>query len=312
MQSDSKPHANLLKVYLILHVSVFLYGLSGIFGRIISLEGTILVWYRMVLTITSLLFFPALISKVKAIPRKKFLKIMGIGILLAIHWVAFFDSIRLSNVTIALSCLAASAFFTSIIEPIVFKQKIKLSEIFLGILVIIGFIFMIEYTDESYLLGVILGIFSAFFYATITVGNKAFVAETDGYVLTFIEFIGGALFLSLIMPFYFSAFPEAPRFPTSKDWIFLIALVLLCTTLAYNLTLIAMKRISAYSAALTLNMEPVYAIFMAYLIFREDKELHPGVYLGTGIILLSVFLDLWLKNRAGSSESLAKPQSRKE
>jgi drug/metabolite transporter (DMT)-like permease len=292
------------KVYFLLHFSVFLYGLSGIFGKMISLEGTALVWYRMVITLGTLLFFPALFRKVRAIPRKQFVRMMGIGMLLALHWITFFDAIRLSNVTIALSCLASSAFFTSLVEPIVFGRKVQLQEILLGIMVIGGFAFMIEFTGEKYLVGIILGILSAFLYALVAVGNKTAVSKTDGYVITFVEFLGGVLFISVLIPFYQFYSPETKWIPTTQDWAFLVALVLLCTTLAYNLTLIAMKEVSAYTVALTLNLEPLYAIFLAYLIFREDKELHPGVYLGAVMIILSVFLDFWLKGRKKDRNTL--------
>ncbi|MEZ4849283.1 MAG: EamA family transporter [Bacteroidia bacterium] len=291
---------NHLKPYLLLHFSVFLYGLSGIFGKMISLEGVALVWYRMVITLGTLLFFPAVFRKTREISRKQLLRMMGLGVLLALHWITFFDSIHLSNVTIALSCLAASAFFTSLIEPLVFGKKIQFKEIFLGLLVIGGFACMIEFTGEKYLVGIILGIISAFLYALITVGNKTAVSKVDGYVITFVEFFGGVIFVSLLVPFYKYFSPATVWIPNTQDWLFLIALVLLCSTLAYNITLVAMKEVSAYTAALTFNLEPIYAIFLAYLIFREDKELHPGVYFGAVLTLVSVFLDFWWKRREQS------------
>jgi drug/metabolite transporter (DMT)-like permease len=275
--------------FLQLHIAIFLFGFTAILGRLIELHGITIVWYRLLLTIISLCFFPGLVKKLFSLPRKAVLKIMGIGILVATHWVFFYAAIKYSNVSVTLSVLASTALFTSMIEPLVFKRKIRISEVLLGGMVILGFFFIFRF-GGYYLTGIFLAVFSAFFAAMFGVLNKTIVQTYDVRVITLLEFVSGILFLTLIFPIYLHFFPETQLTPAPMDWLWLIILALLCTTVAYMLALNALKEVTAFTVALTINLEPIYGILMAYFFFREDKELNPGFYLGATIILLAIFL----------------------
>lgn len=283
------------RAYLFLHIAIVLYGFTGILGKLIQLEGIVLVWYRMAITLISLCVFPGLVRKVFSLPRATILKILGLGIMLSLHWVTFFDGIRFSNVSITLSCLASTAFFTSIFEPLVFKRSIQLREMLLGAIVIVGFVFMFNATDGKYLFGMGLSILSAVIVALVGVGNKVMVAQQDPFSITLLEFAGGVLGLTFMLPLYLYFLPETVLIPRPVDLLYLVILALLCTTLAYNLNMYAIRHISAYTSALSINLEPIYAMIMAWLFFREDKELSPGFYAGAAIILLSVFLNAWFE-----------------
>ncbi|MEZ4777446.1 MAG: EamA family transporter [Bacteroidia bacterium] len=289
------------RAYLLLHIAIVLYGFTGILGRLIQLEGVVLVWYRMVITLISLCLFPGLIKKAVSLPKATILKITGLGVLLSIHWVTFFDGIRFSNVSITLSCLASTAFFTSIFEPLVFKRRIQWREMLLGAIVIVGFVFMFNATGGKYLFGMGISILSAVIVALVGVGNKVLVSKEDPLSITLLEFAGGVLGLTLMLPVYLYFLPETVLIPRTIDLFYLIILALLCTTLAYNLNMYAIRHISAYTSALSINLEPIYAMIMAWLIFREDKELSPGFYAGAAIILLSVFLNAWYEWQMASS-----------
>lgn len=289
------------RAFFLLHISIVLYGITGILGKLIELEGLVLVWYRMVITLGSLLLFPGLVRKAFSLPLKKKLKIIGLGVLLSLHWVTFFDSIRYSNVSITLSCMASTAFFTSLLEPLLLGRRIQAREMLLGALVIVGFIFMFEATGGKYLLGMGIAIASAIIIALVGIGNKVLVNKEDPKSITLLEFVGGVAFLTLAMPFYTRIGESTILLPSKQDLVYLVILALLCTTLAYNLTLYAMRHISAYTVALSLNLEPIYAIIMAWIFFREDKELNAGFYLGAAIILMSVFLNGYWERRAISS-----------
>ncbi|MEZ4827250.1 MAG: EamA family transporter [Bacteroidia bacterium] len=289
------------RAYLLLHTAIVLYGFTGILGRLIHLEGIVLVWYRMAITFVSLCMFPGLIRKALSLPRKTILKITGLGVLLSIHWVTFFDGIRFSNVSITLSCLASTAFFTSIFEPLVFKRRIQIRELLLGAIVIVGFVFMFQATEGKFLFGMAISIVSAIIVAGVGVGNKVLVAQENPLTITILEFAGGVLGLTIMLPVYLFFLPETVLIPRPVDIFYLLVLALLCTTLAYNLNLYAIRHISAYTSALSINLEPIYAMIMAWLIFREDKELSPGFYAGAAIILLSVFLNGWFEYQLSSS-----------
>ena len=279
------------RAYIYLHIAVFLFGFTGILGKLITLDSAPLVWYRMVITLVSLLFFPKIIQKIVAIRWKTVLRIMGVGAIVTAHWVTFFASIKLSNVSIALSCLASAALFTSLLEPLLLKKAYRWHETVLGLLVIIGFIFIFEFTDKEMYLGIFMAILSAFLAALFGTLNKGLVSKHDVYAITTIEFISGVALLSIILPIYISYFPETALIPAAWDWVWLLILALLCTTLAFTLTLHAMRRLSAFVTALAINLEPVYAIIMAAVFFDEYEQLNLGFYVGALIIVMAVFVN---------------------
>lgn len=285
------------KAYLQMHVSVILWGFTAIIGKLITLTALPLVWYRMIITALSFLILPVFWRHIRKVDRKSFWQIAGIGCLVSLHWVTFYGSVKYANVSITLSCLATASFFTSLIEPMVFRQKIQKLELLLGLMIIPGVYMIFRFTDISYAAGIIMGIISAILAALFSTLNKKMVAKNDPNSITFIEMGSGWLLLTLLMPFYFSAFPEAAFFPEVADWFWLLVLAFVCTTFAYVLSIKALKTLSAFAAGLTVNLEPIYGILLAFLIFREDKDLNSGFYIGAAIIVTAVFLHPLIKKR---------------
>ncbi len=277
------------KAYLQLHLAVFLFGFTAILGDLISLSAVVLVWWRVLITSISLLFLIQFGKALLKIPRKLILQYMGIGVLVAIHWITFFGSIKYSNASICLVCMATASFFTAFLEPLIFRQKVKTYEILLGLMVIPGMMLIVNSIQTDMMLGVWIGLISAFLAALFATLNKKLVDKAEPFSITFLELGSACLFISCCLPFYFSANPELAFLPVGMDWLYLLILALLCTTLAYILALVALKHLSAFASNLTVNLEPVYGIILAWLILNENEELNVGFYLGCGMILLAVF-----------------------
>ncbi|MDX1906653.1 MAG: EamA family transporter [Bacteroidia bacterium] len=296
MNTSSRP--SLVTAYVMMHTAVILYGFTAILGKLISISGTTLVWYRLLIAMISFCFFPGILGQIRAIPVAVRWRLAGIGLLMALHWATFYEAIKYSNVSITLSCLASTSFFTSLIEPIFFGRRIQWYEVLLGLMVVLGFGFIFGFTGGKYSTGIIIAMISALTIAIAGVLNKVYVSEYPVGAISMIEFAGGWVLLSIIFPVYVWAFPDKGFVPTLSDTLYLLILALVCTTLAYTLTMTALKVVSAYTAALAINLEPVYGILMAYGIFHENEELNGGFYVGTGIILLSVVLHPILRHYA--------------
>lgn len=286
------------KAYIQIHICVFLWGFTAILGKLITLRELPLVWLRVLITCISLLFFPKIYKSIKNVSLNTSLKIGFVGCVVCLHWLCFYGAIKYSNVSVTLSCLSTTSLITSFIEPIFFKQKIKPYQIFLGAMVIPG-IYLIFFFTKIYLTGIILGLLAALLSSAFTILNKKIVNEnnTDALSMTFIELGSGFLFLTLLIPIYFRFFPDTRIIPTSNDLIYTIILSLLCTTLPFILSLKALKHISAFASNFAVNLEPIYGIIMAIILFQENKELNSGFYLGTLIILSSIFAYPILKKR---------------
>lgn len=281
--------ADRLQAFIRLHIAVILFGFTGILGRLISLDGYTIVVWRIGITLLSLLLIPGIIRKFKAIPAPDRKRLMGIGILIAIHWATFFAAIKYSNVSVALSVLASTSFFTAITEPLILRRKLKATDLILGLLVIIGFGFIFKFVG-FYLTGIVLGLISAALAATFGTFNKLFVNRYDAFAITLTEFIAGLGFLLVSYPLYLYFFPETVFMPQPMDWLWLFILAIVCTTGGFVLTLYALKVLSPFATSLAINLEPIYAIILAWLIFREDQELNSGFYIGAAIIVLAVFI----------------------
>jgi drug/metabolite transporter (DMT)-like permease len=280
------------KAYLELHFTVFLYGFTGILGKLISLEELPLVWWRMFFTSLSFLFFlPMILKAIKKVNDSKFiLHLAFIGVLVAVHWVCFFGSIKYSNVSIALICFSTTTFFTSILEPIITKTKFNKYEIALGFLIIPGMYLVVNAVKVEYIFGVVIGVIGALLSTIFSVMNKRIVNRIDAVSITAIELSSGWAFLSLIIPFYFMNFEEQSFLPNDwKDLVYLLVLSLLCTTLAFILSIRILKYLSAFAVNLTVSLEPIYSIILAFILFQENKELNDNFYWGAIIILTAVF-----------------------
>ena len=290
--------------YIKLHIAVFLFGFTAILGKLITLNQTALVWNRLWISCAGLLFVPGIFKGFKSISKSNLIVFSSIGLLIALHWITFYGSIKLGdNVSVTLACLATTPLFTSVFEPLLFRRKLLITEIVLGIVTIVG-VYLITGVGKFYYPAIISGIISAAFASLFTVFNKKYLAENNAYSVSFIEFFAGWILISLIIlmtsNFNFSQlFPDKQSLSNSwnfvflnihSDWYYLLVLGLLCTCLAFVFNLQALKHLSAFTSNLSVNLEPVYGIIMGAVFFNENQSLNLMFYLGAGIILGCVLL----------------------
>jgi len=283
------------RAYLELHIAVFLFGFTAILGDLISLPATLLVWWRVLITCISFFFFVPIVKNLRVIPRRLILIYAGIGVLVAVHWITFFGAIKYSNASVCLVCMATASFFTAMLEPMIMKSKIQRYQIMLGFMIIPGMALVVTNLDAGMMMGVVLGLTSAFLAALFSSINKKYVDDADPIDITFIELGAALLFITVCLPFLMTA--DMNFMPQGLDWLYLLILALLCTTLAYVLSLRALKHLTAFASNLTVNLEPIYGIILAALLLGDSEELTLGFYLGCAIILLAVFSYPYLKRR---------------
>ncbi len=289
-----------LRAYIQLHTAVLLFGLTAILGDLISISAISLVWWRVLITSVSLLFFVKVGQLLAQYGRKRILQFMGIGTLVALHWIAFYGSIKLANASVALVCMATVSLFTAFLEPLFFKTRIKWLEVLLGLLIVPGMMLVVNSLSASMMLGLWVGLIAAFLAALFSVMNKRLITEANPYTITFLELGSAWLFISLMLPFYLLQQGWESFIPKPMDWWYLLVLSLVCTTLAYTLSLIALKHLTAFASNLVFNLEPVYGIALAWLILKEDQELSPYFYYGVALILLAVFIYPIIQRRSRS------------
>ena len=250
-----------------------------------------LVWYRMLLSAASLALILFFRNEITRISFLNMIRFFGVGAIVAIHWVTFYGSIKYSNVSVSVTCLSAIGFFTSFFEPIIMKRRIDWVEVLLGLLAIAGIYLIFNFYPE-YKTGIIFGLISAMLASLFPIINKNLLKEFSPKVVTLFEMTGGFIALCIIIPFYLDFFPASYYLPTFSDWMWLLVLAWICTVLSFILQLNALKMISPFTANLTYNLEPVYAIILAFIIFKENKYLGPGFYFGFSLILLAVSLQM--------------------
>ena len=287
------------KALIQLHIAVFLAGFTAILGKLIGLNEGLLVWYRLLITVLTLALILFLKKQLQRISLKDALQIGGVGMIVAAHWVTFYGSIKYANVSVALVCFSASGFFTAFFDPLIFKRHINITEVLLGLLAIAGIYIIFDFHPQ-YKVGIIFGILSAIGAALFPIFNKKLLTRFTPKTLTLYELGGGFLVLSLLVPLYLQRFPATYYLPTNWDWVWLFVLAWLCTVLSFDLQLNALKKISPFTANLTYNLEPVYGIILAFIFFRENRLLNGHFYIGVGLILLAVILQmyrLWQVNR---------------
>lgn len=277
------------KAFLQLHIAVLLAGFTGILGRLITLNEGLLVWYRLFITVITLWIFFFLTRKIKRIPFGEMMRIFGVGFIAAMHWVTFYGSIKYANVSVALVCFSAIGFFTALLEPLLLKKKFSWQEILLGIMVMAG-IYLIFHFDPKYKTGIIIGIISALLGCLFPIFNRSFLQRHSSETVTLYELTGGLISLSLLMPFYLKMFKADHYLPTLPDFLWLLVLAWFCTVLAFQLAMNALRKISAFTVNLSYNLEPLYGILLAFVVYKENKYLGPAFYAGLGLIVLSVVL----------------------
>ncbi len=277
-----------------LHISICLAGFTAVLGKLISMNAIFLVWYRMLLTVILLGFFLLLKKKLERISIYAFCKIGGVGLLLCLHWLFFYGSIKVSNVSIAVVSFSLVGFFTAIFEPFFMHQRFSWREMVYSLFPIIG-VGLIFSFDTRYRMGIILGTIAALLCAFFMIGNKYISKDYSASSLLLYQMVGGTLALSCFMPLYVYATDFVYISPTVEDWLWLLCLVTVCT-IGMNLLLIeALRSISAFTVNLSYNLEPIYSIILAIIFLGEAQELNFTFYVGLSFILFSVGVQsLWV------------------
>lgn len=289
--------------YLQIHIAVILFGFTAILGDLIQLPAVVLVWWRVLITSVSLLFFIKFGKSLIQIHQKQIRTYIIIGILIGLHWICFYGAIKLSNASIALVCMSTTSLFTSLIEPIFFRTKVNKLELILAASVIPGMLLIVNNINTAYITGVWVGLASALLAAIFSSLNKVNIKGADPYSISFIELSSAWMMISLLLGIMWIFGYQVDTFipSNSSDWVYLIILALFCTTLAQVLTLKSLHHLSAFAVNLVINLEPIYGILMAIFILNDHKELSPMFYLGGGIILLSVMMYPYLHKKFNTS-----------
>ncbi|MBF04584.1 MAG: EamA family transporter [Flavobacterium sp.] len=285
---------NYLKNYLHLHLIVFIWGFTAILGKLISLKALDLVWYRMFFATIFIILFIVFKKQALKIPLKTFIGFAVSGIIIAAHWFTFYEAIKVSNISITLACLSTGAFFASLIEPILYKRKVVGYEVLFGIITVIGLSIIFE-VETQYKTGIYLAVASAFLSALFSVINGKYAKEYDANIISFYELGVGVLFLSCIMLFT-QKFDTAFFSLSTKDLIWLLVLSSICTAYAFSASVKVMKVISPFTVMLTINLEPIYGIILALLIFSDSEHMNSMFYVGASIILATVIANGVVKN----------------
>lgn len=283
-----------LKHYLHLHFIVFIWGFTAILGALISIDAIPLVWYRMLLAVLFIAIYFLWKKKSFFIDRKSVFKFVFLGVIIALHWITFFKAIKVSNVSVALVTMSTGAFFTSFIEPFFFNRRIKPVEILLGLLVIIG-LYIIFNFESQYTLGIIYALISSLLSAIFSVLNGLYVKKRDANVISFYQLFFGVIFVTVFLAVqgkFNLAFFQLPIL----DWFWLFILSSICTAYAFIASVKLMKYLTPFTVMLTINLEPVYAIILALIIFGEKEKMNPEFYIGALIVLGVVLLNSIVKN----------------
>lgn len=288
MQKDNIRH------HIHLHFLVFIAGFTAILGKLITNSPFSIVWHRMFIALIVIFLFVAITRKKLKTSYQNIFKYAILGFVISLHWITFFMSIDYSNVTIALSMMSTTAFFTSFIEPFFFSRKIIAHELLLSILVIIA-IFLILNSELNYSAGIILGIFSAFFASIFSVLNGLLIKNEKAYKISFYEFLFGVVFISIFLIITGRLDDLLVESFFSVNYLYISILGVVCTAYAFIAAVYLLNYITPYSAVLTYNLEPVYGILLALIIFGESEQMSSDFYIGLLLILFSVFLNFYLK-----------------
>lgn len=285
----------------ILHIAVFLAGWTGIFGRLISLGGLPLVWYRMITSVIVLFAVLAFMKRIHKTGWKGVMKICGCGVLLALHWVAFFASIQASNVSIGVACVATSCFFTTLFDPLVNQKRFQWKNILLSFIAIAGILFIFS-IDVRYRLGIALGLLCAALYSLFSILNINVAEETkeDSATMLMYELLGGVLFLTLTIPVFRAIYPAEPVAPVGSDIWSLLLLGSLFTIIPFLFQLQALRKLNAFTVNMAYNLEPLYSIAIAAVLFGELQEVGFSFWVGIFLIVLSVALQTYSVMRSTS------------
>jgi drug/metabolite transporter (DMT)-like permease len=275
---------------------VLLWGFTAILGKLISLPALALVVWRMLLVTAVLALVPRVWRGLARLPRRTLGIYAGIGVIVALHWLTFYGAIKLANASVAVTCIALAPVFLALIEPLLTHKRFESRELILGIAVVPGVALVVGGVPEGMRLGVAVGVLSALLVAVFGSLNKRYIEHADPLTVTAVELGAGTLFL-LAIGYAVPAFGDPLPLPSAHDAWLLLLLAMACTLLPFALSLVALRHLSAYSAQLAINLEPVYAILLAIPLLGEQRELSLQFYLGVAIVLLAVIVHPWTRRR---------------
>lgn len=319
MQSDR------FKNYLHLHFIVFIWGFTAVLGKLITIGALPLVWFRMCIGVALITVYAVVTKSPLKIPLKTFIAFMLAGLVIAVHWFAFFLAIKVSNISITLACMSTGAFFASLLETFFYGKKVVMYELLLSMVVIFSLCIILygDYIMAVYgqmvtgpfslsaasaivsktpsggpqvLLGIIIALASASLSALFAIINGKFATQHNAVTISLYELLGGIFFFSLYL-FFSGQFAAAFFTLSGQDWLWLFILGSFCTAYAQIAAVKVMKFITPYTMMLTINLEPVYGIILALLVFKDNEKMGVTFYIGAAIILITVILNGIIKNR---------------
>lgn len=286
--------------HLLLHFIVFIWGFTGILGKLISLGSFQLTWYRTILAAGGILVWLLFTKQSLRADKKALLRFAGVGAIIALHWITFYQAIKVSNVSVALACFSSGALFAAFIEPFFYKRRILLYEVLFGCIVIACLV-VISNLEAKYTAGILLSIVAAFTSALFGVMNGVLGKKYEPGVISFYELLSAFLWMTI----YNAA---AGEFTGDKmtmhdyDWLWMLLLALVCTSLTMVISINIMKTISPYTLVLTVNLESVYSIILAFLIFGNDEKMSLAFYGCTLAIIMTVLANGWCKKAFGPKD----------
>jgi len=274
---------------LLLHVVVFIFGFTGILGKFIETDSDLLVWWRMLIAAISIALFAYPAGKIHKSIWLNAKTYLGVGFLIALHWVTFFQAIKISNVSVTLACLSSASLFTAILEPLFFKRKVDPAELIFGGMVVMGLVLIFSFETE-YAAGIIMALCSAFVASLFTVINGRLIQKDNPYRISLVEMIGGVLGISIWLAFSGKIGANMIDIPAS-DWFWILILGIICTAFAFVASVKVMEELTPFTVSLTINLEPVYGIILAFFIFGSSEKMTFGFYVGTILILGALYLN---------------------
>ena len=285
MDQNLSKHRSLL----ILHIAVILFGFTAILGNVIDLSALVMVWWRVLITIGIMYLYIMWRKGQINFSFEYWKKFLGIGIIVGLHWLCFYGSVKLANASICLITLATTSFFTSLLEPLYFKKPLNKGELLLGVAIVPSMALIAQGSGVEYYWGIIVGLLSAFFASVFSVMNKKYVDEVNVLHMTLIEMVGVFLLMSgILLGMQLLGTVEVFLPPTPMDWVYIFTLAILCTNVAWVLALIALKKLSVFEANLVVNLEPIYGIVMAAVLLKEYQQLNTNFYIGAALIIAIV------------------------
>lgn len=288
------PKLTINRNILILHFTVLIWGFTGVLGELITVSALHLVWYRVLIAALTLIIYYLIKKKSLLVPKGQILQYLFVGMIVGLHWVLFFHAIKVSTVSVTLVTLSSVTLFTAILEPLINRKRISIADVIVGLIIIFG-IYLIFKFEFKYFWGIIFGLSCAICASVFSILNARMVKKGSPTTITLYEMIGAWIGVSVVM--LFTGDFDNQMILSQSDLLYLLLLGVVCTAIAYVLGVAVMKELSAFTVALTTNMEPVYGIILALLIFGQKEAMSTGFYFGAIIILTAVFIYPYLKTK---------------